>query len=189
MNESRMLEPQRIWQNQRTEQREVALADLRLRASVAQLKVRRNLFVSIGLITLLFALCMVTLGAVSMAPVRMIAGAMMVLVTLIAVNAYQRFSETRTLRQNAGEHACLRFYRRVLLAQYRSLSLRWHLVIPCVVFLWLTWRLIDVRSSHFVMRTLLPASLAVTILMRRREVTKLKRELASVSAFEQENGR
>ncbi len=184
-NENPIPEAPQIWQTQKREQLALSLEDVRAKASKAQSRVRRNLIASIVIGTVLLILCLMAFVAIRMTAVRVITFAMMLVVTFVAFNTSRRLASTRTLPRRAALDSCLAFYKKVLLAQYRSLSVRWRLIIPSVVFLWLTWKLIDERSSHVMMRTVLPASLVITFFIRRYEVAKLRRELASVNAFEQ----
>jgi hypothetical protein len=185
MNESQVSQLQYIWQHQRTEQPGLSLSDIHLRATAAKSKVRRGLILNFVLLGTLAALCTLVFVAIPLTAVRVISLAMIFLAALIAIQVRQGIQSTGMLPRNAALKASLAFYREVLLAHYRWSSLRWRLITPGVLFLWLAWKAIDESSSHMVMRTLLPASLVATFFVRRREIAKLRRDLASVDAFEQ----
>ena len=160
-------------------------SEVRIRATRFQVRVRRNLLLAFVLGLALLFLCILAIVRFGNLTPRVIAAAMAIVIALITYRTYQRILWPQTVSADTGLRGCLEFYRKELTTEYRTLVLKWRLLVAIVLFLWLT-------SFHYLFRgpmlerILLPSSLVLILIVRRREAQKLKRELAALNAFEQE---
>jgi hypothetical protein len=173
-----------IWREQRREHTIMSEAEVRTRAHAFQMRIHRNLLLAFVLCLGLLALCTMAIKELGNLTPRIIAGAMTVVIALIAFRTFRRIWSPQILSPDIGRSACLEFYRNELRTEYRTLVLKWRLLVAIAFFLWLTWN--SLFRSPLLLRMLLPSSLVLILFVRRREAQKLKRELASVSAFERE---
>jgi hypothetical protein len=174
-----------IWQNQRREHTVMSENEIRARATRFQVRVRRNLLLAFLLGLALLFLCVVAIVQLGNLTPRVIAAAMAIVIAVITYRAYQRILWPQTVSADTGLSGCLGFYRKELTTEYRTLVLKWRLLVAIALFVWLT-SFGFLHSSHLLVRILLPASLILIIFVRRHEAQKLKRELAALNAFEQE---
>jgi hypothetical protein len=173
-----------IWQNQRREHTVMSESEVRVRSTMFQARVRRNLLLAFVLGLVLLVLCGIAMVQLRNLSPRVIAGAMAIVVAVITYKAYQRICWPLTVSADLGLSGCLEFYRKELTTEYRTLVLKWRLLVAIVLFLWLTSFHLLFRGPLPV-RILLPSSLLLILVVRRREAQKLKRELAALNAFEQ----
>src|SRR5262245_3619633 len=127
MNESSVLDPRLIWQNQAREHPAMSLQEIRVRANIAHSKVRRNLILTFVIAIGLLVLCSITIATITMTSVRIISAAIMFFVVVIARDAYGRVRLSQAQPRQAALSACLDFYRNELQAQYRTVYVRWRL--------------------------------------------------------------
>jgi len=174
-----------IWQSQRREHTVMSENEVRMRAVRFQVRVRRNLLLAFVLGLGLLVLCAIAIAQLGNLTSRIIAAAMLAVVAVTTYKAYQRILWPQTVSPDAGLNGCLKFYRKELTIEYRAIVLKWRLLVAITFFLWLT-------SFHFLfrgplpVRLLLPGSLLLILIGRRREAQKLKRELEALNAFERE---
>ena len=174
-----------IWQNQRREHTVMSENEVRTRAARFQVRVRGNLLLAFVLGLALLFLCDVAIVQLGNLTPRVIAAAMVIVIAVITYRAYQRILWPQMVSADTGLSGCLAFYRKELTTEYRTLVLKWRLLVAIALFLWLT-SFNSLFSSHLLVRILLPSSLVLIIFVRRHEAQKLKRELAALNAFEQE---
>ena len=188
MHDTPANDPRLIWQGQETEHRFVSVEEVRLQAQMARQKVWRNLVVASVLAFLLLLLCSLALINFSGTPVRMIASAMMLLTVVVVCKAWYRIWPLHTLSPNVALIGCVEFYRKELLAQYRSAAITWRLVVPVVIFAFLMWNALF-RTNPLVPKILLPSVLVLVFFVRRRNGRELQRKLSVLDGLETENSR
>ena len=176
---------QQIWQNQRREHNTMSEEQVRTRAIHFQVRVRRNLLLAFVLGLALLSLCAMAIAQLGNRTPRVIAGAMLIVVAITTYKAYRRILWPQTVSPDTGLNGCLAFYRKELTTEYRTLVLKWRLLVAITIFLWLTSFHLFFQGPLLV-RVFLPASLILIIIVRRWEARKLNRELAALDAFEQE---
>jgi hypothetical protein len=173
-----------IWQTQRREHTVMSESEVRVRSAMFQARVRRNLLLAFVLGLVLLVLCGIAIVQLRNLSPRVIAGAMAIVAAVITYKACQRICWPQTVSPDLGLSGCLEFYRKELTTEYRTLVLKWRLLVAIVLFLWLT--AYSLFRGPLPVRLLLPSSLLLILVVRRREAQKLKRELAALNAFEQE---
>ena len=173
-----------IWQNQRREHTVMSENEIRTRAARFQVRVRRNLLLAFVLGLALLFLCVTAIVQLGNLTPRVIAAAMVIVIAVITYRAYQRILWPQMVSADTGLSGCLEFYRKELTTEYRTLVLKWRLLVAIALFLWLTVN--SLFRSPLLMRSLLPLSLVLILIIRRREAQKLKRELAALNTFEKE---
>jgi hypothetical protein len=186
MHDTPAHDPRLVWQAQGTEHRFVSVQEVRLKAQIAGRKARRNLVVASVVALLLLALCSFALINFSGTPVRMIASAMMLLTVTGVCKAWYRMWPLHTLSPNAALVGCAEFYRKELLAQYRSAAITWRLVVPVVMFAFLMWNALF-RTNPLVPKILLPSVLVLVFFVRRHNRRGLQRKLSVLDSLEKEN--
>ena len=174
-----------IWQDQRREHTIMSEDEVRIRAEMFQVRVRRNLLLAFVLGIVLLVLCALAIVRLGNLTPRVIAAAMVIVVAVTTYKAYQRILWPQTMSLDMGRSACLEFYEKELTTEYRTIVLKWRLLVAIMLFVWLTSfdLLFRVRLP---MRILLPSSLVLILFLRRHEARKLKRELAALKEFERE---
>ena len=175
-----------IWQNQRTEHTVMSENDVRIRAYKFDARVRRNLILALVLGAFLLVLCAIAMVELGNLTPRLIVAAMAVVISAIIYKTFRRIRSPQTLSPDLALSACLEFYRNELKTEYRTLVLKWRLLVAIALFLWLTMN--SLFRSPLLMRSLLPFSLVLILIVRRREAQKLKHELAALNTFENEEG-
>jgi hypothetical protein len=177
--------PKSIWQNQRREHPVMSLEEVRVKAQDVQEKVRRNLMVVFVLVALVVPLGAGMILMFSSIPMRITAGAIVLLTVTGGYSAYRRLWSRRTLSPDVALQGCVDFYRNALKAQYRSLQLTWAFLMPVLIFGFFTFRF-PIPHNPRLMKIVLTAALAAIIFERRREARKINRKLEGLAAFEKE---
>ena len=176
-----------IWQNQGRDHTTIPEEEVRAMADEFQTRVRRNLILAFVLSLVLLVLCAIALVKIRYVSARVIVVALMILISAITHKTYKKILWPQIVSPDMGLSACLAFYRKELGVQYRTFVLKWRLVVATVLFLWLTWNSLVVRS-RLVLRIVLPSLLVLIFFIRRREAQQLKHEFAALNAFEKEEG-
>jgi hypothetical protein len=174
-----------IWQSQRREHTVMSENEVRIRAEKFQVRVRRNLLLAFVLSLGLLVLCGIAIAQLRNLTPRVISVAMMIVVAVVTFRTYRRICWPQPVSPDMGLSGCLEFYRKELTTEYRTLVLKWRLLAAIALFLWLT-SFSSLFRGPLPVRILLPGSLLLILIVRRREAQKLKRELAALNAFEQE---
>jgi len=172
-----------IWQRQKKEHSTMSLEEVRIRAYVLRERVRHNLIVAFilgGLVIGLSASVAVKFAPLSM---RIVSGAILALTVFAIYNAYSRVWLRPAPPFDAAIAGCVSFYRRELEAQHRSLQLTWRLLVPVLVFAFITRHAV-LQSIPVNARILIPALLLLVMFERRREARKINRKLRALDGFE-----
>ena len=181
-------DPRHIWQSQRRAHPSMSIEEVRLRTYEMQTKVRRNLIVTIGVGFVALVLSAMMIMRVPYTSPRIIVAVLMVLIIITIVRAYKAFWSPNTLPSNATPDACLQFYRRELMAQYRAVALTWRRLLPEIAVFAVLLRISFMATFRFDrVRIVLPVLLALILFGRYWKARKLKRELQALTGFERES--
>jgi hypothetical protein len=181
--ENAINDPRLIWQSQTKEHSIMSAQEIRVKVKIVQSNVRRNLILAFICGVLLLTACMIVIVELPSTFFRMIATAMIMLASPVAYETYYRIWSRNTLAPGAALKGCLTFYRKELEAQYRAAALTWRFLVPTLVFVFLMWRLLFTTNT-IVPRVIFPLILLFILFERRRQIRRLKRQLAALSEFE-----
>jgi hypothetical protein len=179
-------DPRLMWQSQEKEHPIMSTEEIRRKGQIVQSRVRRNLIMAFVCGVLLLVICTIVIVELPSTFFRVIASAMIMMVSPITYETYYRIWSRHTLAPTAALKGCLTFYRSELQAQYRAAALMWRFLVPTLVFVFLMWRL-WFRANPLVPRIVFPSVLLFILVERRRQIRNLKRKLAAVSEFEKES--
>jgi hypothetical protein len=176
-------DPRVIWQSQKKEHSIMSAEEIRLKVRIVQSRTRRNLILAFICGVLLLAVCITVIIELPSTFFRVIASALIMLASPAAYETYYRIWSPTRLAPSAALEGCLTFYRRELEAQYRAAALTWRFLVPTLVFVFLMWRLLF-TTNPLLPRIIFPSVLLFILFERRRQIRRLKPQLAALREFE-----
>jgi hypothetical protein len=179
-------DPRLMWQSQKREHPVMSSEEIRIRAEVAQEKVRRNLITAFSAGFVVLALCAIFVATSRSTPLRLLVAGLMLLTVEVIYKAYARMWRRHRLEPDTAFQGCLNFYRQELQSQYQALQLTWLFLVPVVAFAFLLWNGLFRGGASFV-RALLPFLLLLILVERRRERRRINRKLMALDEFEKED--
>jgi hypothetical protein len=181
-HESPPPDAKQIWQSQRREHPIMSIEEVRIKANMAQMRVRRNLIAVLVFATVL--LIFGTIAIVQLPGARPIVVSMMVIVLIVAFQAYRRVSSSQPLPADAALTACTAFYRKELESRAIPPS---SLILTLIIYGWaafVSWNIWAHGIGPLGVRILVPFLLGLSLFLRLREAHRIKKELKALDEFQ-----
>src|SRR5262245_52904355 len=179
-------DPRLLWQSQKREYPMMSLEEVRASVQAAQSKIRRNIIATFVTGGLILAVSVIVIVNIPTTPARGVGAGMIALTLALAYLLYSRMWARRPASLEASVKGCVRFYRKELEAQYRSVQLTWRLFVALAVFAFLTSNAV-LRSNPLVPKIIVLSVLIVSVIVRHKEKREINRRLTALEAFEKNN--
>jgi hypothetical protein len=186
MNEALPSDLTLLWQNQDAEHPIPSETETRTKAEQLQAKARRNLVFAFVIGIVLLISCAISAVKLNYMIPRLIAAVMIIPISASIYKTSKRIWSPEAIEDEAAS-PCLEFYRKHVRDHHRAIILKWQLLVPTALLLW--FAVTFMGRSFLILRVLFPAFLVSIFVLRHREIQKLRRDLAALDDFENEEER